>query len=107
DFLADIDNQLEKYKDVIDAGRCDEKGNDRGEEFRYSVAFLCHLCYKGAHERYGETLNQETSERLDFELKTISRMGFPDYFLIVQDYIAAARAHGISVGPGRGSAAGS
>ena len=107
DFLADIDNQLEKYKDVIDAGRCDEKGNDRGEEFRYSVAFLCHLCYKGAHERYGETLKQETSERLDFELKTISRMGFPDYFLIVQDYIAAARAHGISVGPGRGSAAGS
>ena len=107
DFLADIDNQLEKYKDVIDAGRCDEKGNDRGEEFRYSVAFLCHLCYKGAHERYGETLNQETSERLDFELKTISRMGFPDYFLIVQDYIAAARPQGISVGPGRGSAAGS
>lgn len=107
DFLADIDNQLEKYKDVIDAGRCDEKGNDRGEEFRYSVAFLCHLCYKGAHERYGETLNQETSERLDFELKTISRMGFPDYFLIVQDYIAEARSHGISVGPGRGSAAGS
>ena len=107
DFLADIDNQLEKYKDVIDAGRCDEKGNDRGEEFRYSVAFLCHLCYKGAHERYGDTLNQETSERLDFELKTISRMGFPDYFLIVQDYIAEARAHGISVGPGRGSAAGS
>ncbi len=107
EFLADIDNQLEKYKDVIDAGRCDEKGNDRGEEFRYSVAFLCHLCYKGAHERYGETLNQETSERLDFELKTISRMGFPDYFLIVQDYIAAAHAQGISVGPGRGSAAGS
>lgn len=107
DFLADIDNQLEKYKDVIDAGRCDEKGNDRGEEFRYSVAFLCHLCYKGAYERYGDTLNQETSERLDFELKTISRMGFPDYFLIVQDYIAKARAHGISVGPGRGSAAGS
>lgn len=107
DFLADIDNQLEKYKGVIDAGRCDEKGNDRGEEFRHSVAFLCHLCYKGAHERYGDVLDEVTSERLDFELKTISRMGFPDYFLIVQDYIAAARAQGISVGPGRGSAAGS
>ena len=106
-FLADIDNQLEKYKGVIDAGRCDEKGNDRGEEFRHSVAFLCHLCYKGAHERYGDVLDEVTSERLDFELKTISRMGFPDYFLIVQDYIAAARAQGISVGPGRGSAAGS
>ena len=107
EFLADIDNQLEKYKGVIDAGRCDEKGNDRGEEFRHSVAFLCHLCYKGAHERYGDVLDEVTSERLDFELKTISRMGFPDYFLIVQDYIAAARAQGISVGPGRGSAAGS
>ena len=107
DFLDDIDTYLEKYKGVIDAGRNDEKGNDRGEEFRHSVAFLCHLCYKGAQERYGDVLNDVTADRLDFELKTISRMGFPDYFLIVQDYIAAARAQGISVGPGRGSAAGS
>ena len=106
-FLDDIDTYLEKYKDVIDAGRNDEKGNDRGEEFRHSVAFLCHLCYKGAQERYGDVLDDVTADRLDFELKTISRMGFPDYFLIVQDYIAAARAQGISVGPGRGSAAGS
>lgn len=107
DFLDDIDTYLEKYKGVIDAGRNDEKGNDRGEEFRHSVAFLCHLCYKGAQERYGDVLDDVTAGRLDFELKTISRMGFPDYFLIVQDYIAAARAQGISVGPGRGSAAGS
>lgn len=107
DFLDDIDTYLEKYKGVIDAGRNDEKGNDRGEEFRHSVAFLCHLCYKGAQERYGDVLDEVTADRLDFELKTISRMGFPDYFLIVQDYIAAARAQGISVGPGRGSAAGS
>lgn len=106
-FLDDIDTYLEKYKGVIDAGRNDEKGNDRGEEFRHSVAFLCHLCYKGAQERYGDVLDDVTADRLDFELKTISRMGFPDYFLIVQDYIAAARAQGISVGPGRGSAAGS
>ncbi len=107
DFLDDIDTYLERYKGVIDAGRNDEKGNDRGEEFRHSVAFLCHLCYKGAQERYGDVLDDVTADRLDFELKTISRMGFPDYFLIVQDYIAAARAQGISVGPGRGSAAGS
>lgn len=107
DFLDDIDTYLEKYKGVIDAGRNDEKGNDRGEEFRHSVAFLCHLCYKGAQERYGDVLDDVTADRLDFELKTISRMGFPDYFLIVQDYIAAAKAQGISVGPGRGSAAGS
>lgn len=106
-FLGNIEAEREKYKAVIDAGRFDEKNNDRGEEFCNSVAFLCHLTYKGARERYGDTLNAETAERLDFELKTISRMGFPDYFLIVQDYIANARAHGISVGPGRGSAAGS
>ena len=106
-FLADLDTYLEKYKDVIDAGRCDKKGRDRGADFCASVAYLCHLCYKGAHERYGETLTDEQSERLDFELKTICRMGFPDYFLIVQDYIAASRAMGSLVGPGRGSAAGS
>ena len=106
-FLKDIDIYLEKYKDVIDVGRCDKAGNDRGVDFTHSVAFLCHLCYEGAKRRYGETLNEEQKERLDFELKTICRMGFPDYFLIVQDFIAAARRNGISVGPGRGSAAGS
>jgi len=106
-FMADIDTYLEKYKDIIDAGRCDKHGTYRGDGFCHSVAYLCHLTYKGAHERYGETLNQEQEERIDFELKTICRMGFPDYFLIVQDYIAASRAMGSMVGPGRGSAAGS
>ena len=105
-FLAEKEKYLEKYKDVIDAGRCDKDGNDRGEAFTYSVAYLCELCYQGAERRYG-TLDREQAERIDFELKTISRMGFPDYFLIVQDFIAAARRQGISVGPGRGSAAGS
>ena len=107
EFLKDIDRYLEKYKEIIDVGRCDKEGNDRGEAFTHSVAFLCHLCYEGARRRYGDTLTEEQSERLDFELKTICRMGFPDYFLIVQDFIAAARRNGISVGPGRGSAAGS
>ena len=106
-FMQEIDAQTEKYKEVIDAGRCDKKGNYRGDGFCHSVAYLCHLTYKGAHERYGEELNEEQKERIDFELKTISRMGFPDYFLIVQDYIAASRAMGSMVGPGRGSAAGS
>ena len=106
-FMQEVDAQMEKYKDVIDAGRCDKKGNYRGDGFCHSVAYLCHLTYKGAHERYGAELNEEQKERIDFELKTISRMGFPDYFLIVQDYIAASRAMGSMVGPGRGSAAGS
>ena len=107
DFISDIENQLKKYEKIIDAGRCDKDGNDRGEEFCRSVAYLCHLTYKGAHIRYGETFTAEQSERIEFELMTICRMGFPDYFLIVQDYIAAARAMGSMVGPGRGSAAGS
>ena len=106
EFLAHIDTHLGKYASVIDEGRCDEKGNDRGEIFRQSVAYLCHLAYKGAEARYG-TLDGDVSERLDFELKTISRMGFPDYFLIVQDFINWAKNNGIFVGPGRGSAAGS
>ena len=107
EFMADINMHLDKYKDIIDEGRCDKSGNERGEEFCNSVAFLCHLTYKGAQERYGDTLTDEQAERIEFELKTICKMGFPDYFLIVQDFIAAARSEGISVGPGRGSAAGS
>ena len=107
EFMSEIDTYLEKYKGIIDEGRCDKNGNERGEEFCNSVAYLCHLTYKGAHWRYGETLSNEQAERIEFELKTICKMGFPDYFLIVQDFIAAARSEGISVGPGRGSAAGS
>ena len=107
DFMAGIGTYLEKYSHIIDEGRCDKNGNERGEEFCNSVAFLCHLTYNGAQERYGDTLTDEQAERIEFELKTVCKMGFPDYFLIVQDFIAAARSEGISVGPGRGSAAGS
>ncbi|MCF0167078.1 MAG: DNA polymerase III subunit alpha, partial [Bacteroidales bacterium] len=106
EFLADIDSYLEKYKEIIDEGRCDKHGTPRGEEFEHSVAYLCHLCYKGAEIRYGK-LSPEAEERIVFELKTICKMGFPDYFLIVRDFIKAARDMGIWVGPGRGSAAGS
>ena len=106
-FMADIAAHLETYREVIDAGRCDKHGTYRGDGFCHSVAYLCHLTYEGARKRYGEVLTPEQQERIDFELKTISRMGFPDYFLIVQDYIAASRAMGSLVGPGRGSAAGS
>jgi len=107
DFLRDIDRYLEQYKPYIDAGKNDPKGHYRGDDFCKSVAFLCHLTYQGAHIRYGETLTPEQEERIDFELKTIASMGFPDYFLIVQDYIRAMRKEGWLVGPGRGSAAGS
>ena len=106
EFLSDVDTYLERYSAIIDEGRCDKKGNPRGEEFNRSVAYLCDMCYRGAQKRYGE-LTPEAAERIEFELKTISKMGFPDYFLIVNDFISAARKMGIWVGPGRGSAAGS
>ncbi len=68
--------------------------------------YLRHLTYEGAKQRYNE-LSNEVKERIDFELKVISNTGYPGYFLIVQDFIAAARDMNVSVGPGRGSAAGS
>ena len=106
-FLDEIDTHYAAYRDIIEHGRRDEQGNERNEDFCRSVAYLCHLTYAGARSRYGETLTDEQAERIHFELMTISSMGFPDYFLIVQDFIGWARRNGISVGPGRGSAAGS
>ena len=76
-------------------------GGVRGEN-----AYLRHLTIVGAQKRYG-TITPEIQERLDFELLTISNSGYPGYFLIVQDFIAEARRMDVSVGPGRGSAAGS
>ncbi len=69
--------------------------------------YLTHLTKIGARKRYGDDLNEEIIDRLKFELDTIKNMGFPGYFLIVQDFIAAARGMDVAVGPGRGSAAGS
>lgn len=79
----------------------EQDGGKRGEN-----AFLRHLTYEGAKKRYGE-ITDEISERLDFELATIERTGYPGYFLIVQDFTNKATEMGVSVGPGRGSAAGS
>ncbi len=77
-------------------------GGKRGEN-----AYLRHLTYVGAKKRWGDPVPAEIAERLDFELETIERTGYPGYFLIVQDFCQAARDMGVSVGPGRGSAAGS
>lgn len=76
-------------------------------EFADDDDYLRHLTYVGAEKKYKENLNDEVRERIDFELGVIKNMGFPGYFLIVQDFIAAARGMGVAVGPGRGSAAGS
>jgi DNA polymerase-3 subunit alpha len=71
-----------------------------------AAAYLAHLTYEGAAVRYGPQIPPEVVERLDFELKVISEMGFSAYFLVVWDIIRYAREAGIRVGPGRGSAAG-
>jgi DNA polymerase-3 subunit alpha len=91
----DIPEEFKSPEDEVDGGK-------RGEN-----AYLKHLSYKGAKERWGEDLPKEYTDRLDFELKTIENTGYPGYFLICADFIAEARRMGVSVGPGRGSAAGS
>lgn len=75
-------------------------------EFKSEDDYLRHLTYEGAKKRY-PVITQEICDRLDFELETIKKTGYPGYFLIVQDFTGKAREMGVSVGPGRGSAAGS
>ena len=84
--------------------KIEEDGSDGGK--RGENAFLRHITYEGAKFRYGE-LTPEIEERIDFELSTIQNSGYPGYFLIVEDFIREARNMDVSVGPGRGSAAGS
>ena len=78
-----------------------EDGGKRGEN-----NYLRHLTYEGAKKRYPE-ITDEIRDRIDFELATVEKTGYPGYFLIVQDFCQASRDMGVSVGPGRGSAAGS
>ena len=82
-------------------------GFPRPAGYASDEALLDHLARAGAERRYGAPLPEPVSERLAFELGVINRAGYAGYFLIVQDFIAAARDRGIPVGPGRGSAAGS
>jgi DNA polymerase-3 subunit alpha len=75
-------------------------------EFKNEDDYLKHITYKGAEKRYDE-ITPEIRERIDFELSVIKNTGYPGYFLIVEDFIREARNMNVSVGPGRGSAAGS
>ena len=90
----DIPQEFQHEDDLKDGGK-------RGEN-----AYLRHLTYEGAKKKYGE-ITDEIAERLDFELEVIAKTGYPGYFLIVQDFCNEAKNMGVSVGPGRGSAAGS
>ncbi|MDE6688293.1 MAG: DNA polymerase III subunit alpha, partial [Prevotella sp.] len=83
-------------------------GYDKLYRIKFEADYLAELAYKGAKERYGDPIPQEVDERVRFELHIMKTMGFPGYFLIVQDFINSARDElGVMVGPGRGSAAGS
>jgi DNA polymerase-3 subunit alpha len=91
-----------------DPNRFDKLGGyDKVLRIKYEADYLRKLTYDSAPGRYGDNLSPEIKERIDFELETMKTMGFPGYFLIVQDFIRAARRMGVAVGPGRGSAAGS
>ncbi len=101
--VAEVVAKIEKYKldhsPIMPEFELPSGYSDKDEYLRY-------LTYKGAAARWGN-LTKEQTERIDFELETIAKMGFPGYFLIVQDFLSAAREMGVAVGPGRGSAAGS
>ena len=83
-------------------------GYDKIYRIKFEADYLAKLAYEGAHRRYGEQLSKEVDDRVRFELHIMKTMGFPGYFLIVQDFINSARDElDVWVGPGRGSAAGS
>ncbi len=78
---------------------------DTGDKDHFE--YFRELCYKGLYKNYGQNPSREVVDRLEYELSTINRMGYVDYYLIVQDFVNYAKSHGIPVGPGRGSGAGS
>jgi len=113
ELFSDIPEAIENTQEIVD--KVEDYELDREplmpyfplpQGFENEDDYLRHITYEGAKERYGE-ITDEIKERLDFELSVIKGMGFPGYFLIVQDFINAARGLDVSVGPGRGSAAGS
>ncbi|MFA7614990.1 MAG: DNA polymerase III subunit alpha [Weeksellaceae bacterium] len=102
-YSLSSDVLLPKF-DIPDEFKFEEDEKDGG--IRGEMGYLRYLTYEGALKRYGD-ITDEIRERLDFELDTIEMTGYPGYFLIVQDFTSQARKMGVSVGPGRGSAAGS
>ena len=83
-------------------------GYDKLYRIKFEADYLANLSYEGAKRKYGDPIPQEVADRVKFELHIMKTMGFPGYFLIVQDFINSARDElGVMVGPGRGSAAGS
>lgn len=114
DLFADIPQALENTNEILDKIEIIDLSSDPimpyfpiPDNFENQDSYLHHLTYEGAAKRYNNTITEPIKERIEYELETIKRMGFPGYFLIVRDFLMAAREMGVSVGPGRGSAAGS
>ncbi len=98
--------ELELGRILLPSFPLPDTGPDTGPDRRDAFDYLVELCEKGLVKRYGKA-TPELTDRLRFELKTVQEMGFADYFLIVWDFIHFAKTNGVSVGPGRGSSAGS
>ncbi|MCQ2276568.1 MAG: DNA polymerase III subunit alpha [Bacteroidales bacterium] len=106
--FSEEDLRQEFESDEEGQGRIEKLGGmERVYRIKLEADYLRKLTMDGAHRRYGDPVPNDIQDRIDFELSVMRNMGFPGYFLIVQDFITAARKMGISVGPGRGSAAGS
>lgn len=102
------EEQLREEFNREDTGRFDRLGGyDKVIRIKLEADYLRNLTFSKTESRYGNPLPGDVLERIEFELETMKTMGFPGYFLIVQDFIQAARDMGVAVGPGRGSAAGS
>ena len=113
DLFKDLPESIENINEIVNKIETFELDRDVllpafdiPEGFETEDDYLRHLTYEGAKRRYTE-ITPEIKERLDFELETIKNTGYPGYFLIVQDFTSEAKRIGVSVGPGRGSAAGS
>jgi DNA polymerase-3 subunit alpha len=112
-LYADIPQALENTQEIADKVEYYDLNHDPimpdfpiPDEFEDADEYLRHLTMEGARKRYGD-ISDDLQARIDYELGVIKKMGFPGYFLIVQDFLDAARKMDVSVGPGRGSAAGS
>ena len=108
EFTQDENGNVVLSQEQAEAKIAKLGGYDKLYRIKFEADYLKMLAYEGAKKRYGDPLPDDVSERIKFELHIMKTMGFPGYFLIVQDFINVSRERlGVSVGPGRGSAAGS
>ncbi len=114
DYFKNIPEAIENTVKIAEKCNLDfEFGNTKlpnyevPKEYKTHAEFFRELCYTGLKNRYRENLTKEIEERLEYEISVIEKMGYVDYYLIVWDFINYAKTQGISVGPGRGSGAGS